>query len=81
MQVRLKLIIVLLISMNVSFAEFDFSDIGTVGKKAYDKHQKLIHTILPTYNIKLKKQVNSGIEALTHLTFLMIKLTLMENLL
>ena len=69
MQVRLKLIIVLLISINVSFAEFDFSDIGTVGKKAYDKHQKLIHTILPTYNIKLKKQVNSGIEALTHLTF------------
>ena len=33
MQVRLKLIIVLFISINVSFAEFDFSDIGTVGKK------------------------------------------------
>ena len=54
MQVGLKLIIVLFISINVSFAEFDFLDIGTVGKKAYDKHQRLIHTILPIYNIKLK---------------------------
>jgi agarase len=44
-------------------------DLGPAGRAAYEKHQRLFKDVVPNHSVQTKVQVNSGLEALTHVTF------------
>lgn len=50
-------------------AEVDPQALGVAGSEAYAKHQRLFVDVVPQFKVQTKTQVNSGMDALTHLVF------------
>ncbi len=66
------LIRVLLIGLLVAVqlrADMNMDELGIAGREAYAKHQRLFNEVVPHFKVETKVQVNSGLKALTHLTF------------
>jgi hypothetical protein len=49
--------------------DVDLKSLGVAGREAHAKHQRLVNEVVPQHKVQTKTQVNSGIEALTHVTF------------
>jgi hypothetical protein len=50
-------------------ADVELGELGVAGREAYAKHQRLFKDVVPRFEVETKVQVNSGIDALTHLVF------------
>ena len=62
-------VISLCLSIGAMAVEVDLEALGVAGREAYAKHQRLLKDVVPKHPSKTKVQVNSGLEALTHVSF------------
>ncbi|VGO17451.1 Beta-porphyranase A [Pontiella desulfatans] len=62
-------ILLLFLAHGALAAEFDPNQLGVAGREAYAKHQRLFNEVVPKHKVQTKVQVNSGLDALTHVTF------------
>lgn len=66
---RISGVAVWAISCAVLGGQVDLDSLGSAGQAAYAKHRRLFDEVVPKYNVQTKEQVNSGLNALTHLPF------------
>lgn len=68
--VLMRILVVFLAMVTLSFgSEINMDQLGVAGREAYAKYQRLFEEVVPKFKVETKVQVNSGLDALTHLTF------------